>query len=470
MRYLLAGCGLVLWLSSAALAQTVEISLAGQTLAPVTAPFHVERLVDARPDRTRLGKVYRGLDNRPVSANFSHSLTDELMPLLRQALPAGPGTRPLLVRIHTLSIGETIRPTSETAEAELVLDFLEPVGSDGYRVLLSTGDMLENKGVDVTRRHAANIQTLLEQSIRQLSTLPPAPVPDTPVLTWDQVQAGQDGAPTVRYAVQTGPLQKGVYHTFEEFRNNTPSQDDGPFEIEKTPRRKKEWAGTFDIQPYYLYLDAQHPRRPVAKAWGISDGQTMYIRYRNHYFPLEAAGPDYSFTGFRNPEPDEMMTRAAMGAAFGLAGAALAAATLPDGSLPQRYELHLTTGRVVAHSLPTVGADGFVREDTAAVYLYRRPDSQPTQAVTVQVDGRQVGELLPGSYLALSWRDRRREMNLCVRGQAETCKVFVPDFAAATYLECGFGSSTEAAPTLKAVPPKEGVFYLKKFRSRQRPQ
>ncbi|MDV2687450.1 hypothetical protein RYX56_24190, partial [Alkalihalophilus lindianensis] len=83
------------------------------------------------------------------------------------------------------------------------------------------------------------------------------------------------------------------------------------------------------------------------KAWGISDGQTVYIRYRNHYFPLEAAGADYAFTGFRNPEPDEMMTRAVMGPAFGLAGAALAAATLPDGSTPQRYELHLTTGRVV---------------------------------------------------------------------------------------------------------------------------
>ena len=98
MRYLLATTSLALLLRTASVAQTVEIALNEQQLAPVQVPFHVERVIDARPDRTRLGKVYRGLDNRPVSATLGRALPEELTPLLQHALP-GPVERYLSRRV-----------------------------------------------------------------------------------------------------------------------------------------------------------------------------------------------------------------------------------------------------------------------------------------------------------------------------------------------------------------------------------
>ena len=458
-----------LLLTSPALGQTLTISLPPPAAAHSAPAFHFEKLVDARPDRSRLGAVHRGLDNKLASANFEQSMTLELTPWFQQALPASPDTRPVVVRVHALSIGESITATSETAAAELVIDFLEPVGPDAYRLLLSTGELVESKGLDVTKHHPRNLQKVLEQSLTKLAALPsPASAETTGLLTWAQVTAGEDGTPAQRYPVQQEPLKRGVYRSFEEFRANAPNAQAGPFELVKTPRTAREWVGTDNVEAYYLYLDEDHPRRLVRDAWGLSDGQTAYIRYRNRYFPLTPAGSSFSFTGFRPADPNDLAAVATMGIMFGLVGSLVTAATLPDRSQRQPYDLHLTTGRVVAQMQPTVAADGFLREDTAAVYLYRRPDAQPNEVVRVRVGGREVGQLAAGSYLAFGWHDRQREMQLCVGTQEETCKSFVPDFTTTTYLECSLPSGTSTAPGLQTAPEKEGVFYVKKYRLRQR--
>ncbi|UOG76133.1 hypothetical protein MTX78_05930 [Hymenobacter tibetensis] len=157
MRFLLL-CGLLAAMGTPAVAQTFEFDLSQQTMTAMGTNFHLDKLVDARADRSTVGSVHRGMDNTPASANLRRELAAELTPLLQQALPIGPATRPLIVRIHALSIYEIIRPTSETASAELVADFLEPVGNDTYRLLLSTSELAESKGLDVTKQHDNNIK------------------------------------------------------------------------------------------------------------------------------------------------------------------------------------------------------------------------------------------------------------------------------------------------------------------------
>ncbi|OWP63354.1 hypothetical protein CDA63_09095 [Hymenobacter amundsenii] len=467
MRFLYLFCGLTWLLTTPGHGQTVTFGLPPLTAPLPSTAFHFDRLVDARPDRTRLGSVHRGVGNKLVSADFGQPLEAELTPWLQQALPATAATRPVVVRVHTLSVGEIITPTSETAAAELVIDFLEPVGADAYRLVLSTGELVESNGIDVTKHHPKNLRIALEQSLRKLAAQPAAS-DAAPTLSWTQVLAGVDGVAPERYPVQQQPLRPGVYKSFEEFRANAPTLQEGPLEIVKTPRKGREWAGTNNVEAYYLYLDPNHQRRPVRDAWGLSDGQTAYIRYRNRYFPLTPAGPDYTFTGFRIPDPNEQLAGVALGAMFGLAGALVAAATLPSGTQPQRYDLHLTSGRVVATERPNTTPDGFVRADTAAIYLYRRPDAQSGQPVRVQLNGREVGQLTAGSYLALSWTDRQQQLRICVGSEQETCRAFVPDFTTATYLECSLPSAISPVPSLTPVAEKEGVFYVKKYRSRLR--
>jgi hypothetical protein len=67
--------------------------------------------------------------------------------------------------------------------------------------------------------------------------------------------------------------KKGVYKSFEEFKNNTPSISD--YSIKKTEKA--------DL----LYVkDEQGQELPIRKVWGFCDGTTIYINSGNIYFPL----------------------------------------------------------------------------------------------------------------------------------------------------------------------------------------
>ncbi|UOG76132.1 hypothetical protein MTX78_05925 [Hymenobacter tibetensis] len=299
----------------------------------------------------------------------------------------------------------------------------------------------------------------MEQSLSHLKDVPPAS--NAPVLTWAQVVAGEEGA-SLRYPVQSGPPTRGVYRSFEEFRQNTPTLAEGPFEIRRKPRKGAQWAGTEDVEAWYLELDAYNPRRLVrGGAWGVSDGETAYVFYRGHYFPLQPAGNNYTFTGFKAHDPSAMAAGAILG---GLAGAALVAATSTNE--PQLYKLRMTSGRVVSSMKQAVSANGFAAPDTAAIYLYRRQDAAPTQPLVVTLGGREVGTLAPNSFLALSWRDRRQAMELCVRGGQPQCQSFVPDFTTATYFECSVPKGGGPTPAVVKTSPKEGTFYVHRFRVR----
>ncbi|WBA42071.1 hypothetical protein [Hymenobacter canadensis] len=148
-----------------------------------------------------------------------------------------------------------------------------------------------------------------------------------------------------------------------------------------------------------------------------------------------------------------------------LAGAAIAGSI--GTNQPQLYELRLASGRV-ATSLQPVGADGFAAAaDTAAIYLYRRADAGPATPLRVLVDGKEAGQLGPGQYLALNWRDKRRDMAICVQGEQEKCHTFMPLFGTTTFLACAPGSGA-AAPTVQPVAAKEGLFQLKHIKARER--
>ncbi|WP_207494493.1 hypothetical protein [Aridibaculum aurantiacum] len=84
------------------------------------------------------------------------------------------------------------------------------------------------------------------------------------------------------------PRKKGVYKTYEEYRDNSPSIE-----------------AEFTVKP--LYISRNNPlvaeadvsfigKRPK-KIWGISDGENVYVRvilgnfFQNHYFRLQCNGP-----------------------------------------------------------------------------------------------------------------------------------------------------------------------------------
>lgn len=79
-------------------------------------------------------------------------------------------------------------------------------------------------------------------------------------------------------------------------------------------------------------------------------------------------------------------------------------------------------------------------------------------------DGKPAGTLGPDQYLALSWRDRRRDLKLCLQDpNGDVCHTFVPVFGTATYLLYTPGTT----PAIQPVAAKEGVFRIKHMKLRR---
>jgi hypothetical protein len=441
----------------------------GQKLDVPASPWQVTQVLDLRADRSRLGQVHRGLGNQLVSASFVHSLSAELLQFIDIQLPPAPGRRPVLMRVLTLALSEDLRASSEHAEAELVADFLEPQPDSTFRVLLTVGELTRRGGLDVTRFHPANLALVLQQALRQLAALPPA-APHSEVLSSADVRAGRGGAAAQRFAIQQAPMPKrGLYRSFQEFRDNAPSEPAYAYLIEHIPHSGKRWAGTDEVQPYYLHTDAAHPRRnvPTANLWGLSDGKEMLVVYRSHFYKLLPAADGRHYTFLGPPVYDAQAAATVAGAAVvgGLVGAAIAGAATSGANTMDPYELHLASGRIVPVEEPgRADANGFATADTAKIYVYRRPESGKSQPLTLNASGQATTQLSPVQWTALSWQDRRRELEICVQSAAgaKSCLRFVPDFSRTTYLECAVPAGG-GAPILREVPAKEGLFELRRI-------
>lgn len=188
---------------------------------------------------------------------------------------------------------------------------------------------------------------MLQQSLRQLAALP-LTAPTTETLSRADALAGQDGATSPHFAIQTaGTPKRGFYHTFREWRDNTTSKPDYTCENEHIPHAGPRWAGTDEVQVAYLRTDAKHQRTLVGRnnIWSLSDGKEMLIAYRGRFHP---------------------------------------------------DEVHLASGHVLpAQEAGQTDAIGFQKmPDTARVYVFRRADSPKDRAVTLDVNG-QADEPLP---------------------------------------------------------------------------
>lgn len=441
-----------------------RFDLKAATLDVPTGPWRVVRVLDARPDRSRLGMVHRGLDNSLTSANFSQPLAAEVQQFISQKLPSRPDARPVVLRILTLTVGEELRANSETGTAELIADFLEPQPDSTYRMLLPVGEVVRQGGLDVTGRHAANVATLLQRALQQLAARPTS-APATETLTQADALAGKGGVASQRFAIQAAaPPKRGFYRTFQEFRDNTPSEPDMAFMISRIPHPGKRWAGNDELQPIYLSSNPAEPQRSVSgkDLWGLSDGEDLLIVHRNRFYKLlpAADGRSYTFMAPALPTTQEIANGAAIG---GMAGSMIAASLTKHVT----YELHLASGQTVpAQNAEQTDANGFsTNADTAAIYVYRRPDAAAKQPLTFTVNSKPYTALESRDYVALTWRDRRNDLKLCAQlgTGAEVCHAFVPDFSQPTFLECSVPEAGKP-PVFRVVPAKEGMFEVKRIR------
>jgi len=431
---------------------------ADQAKPIATEALYIAQVVDLRLNQNNIGWVQGGMYDNRILANFRGSFKQELTSFAQAASPRKPNARPLLMCVRELQVTEHAKPTYQTASAELVVDYLYQ-NANGYHLIAHTADAITTKSIlDATAYHDYNLAKVLNQSLGKLATINLEQlIATTPAMTWEEVLGSEDLSQASYPIMVDSLLRSGVYSTFQEFRNNAPSQI-GSIQVDQVPLQGNGWAMSYQAIPH-LYTTEGHRVSISNKAWGFCDGKQFYIRHDKAYFPLKRRADDFTFLGLTPPNwRDHSANISPMGEPR-----VVIVHSAPN--LPMEYSLNMATGQVHEFTPPIAPMAAPV--DTTSIVVYRRPDAAPDQVITILIDGQVQGTLHGNEYVVIPWADKKKELALCARTNQETIYRFHPNFLAGNYLDCRLTSTTQAAPRLRLVLAEEGATYVSELKLAQ---
>ena len=457
--------GSLLLQAAPAAAQTtayhIELTAPSESLRHSKYPFYVQQVVDARPNRSGLGTIRRGLGNTPIPADFQKGLEVAVTDFLNYWVPPQPTLKPLLLRITTLRVGEYQDGNGEHGTAEVAAEWYYP-GADGqFNLVRYTNRYIEESTVlgDVTPTHGRRIADLLLEMAAEVAATPetqPTPAAQAPGFTLAQLQLPQAPRPLPILATKT--LQAGIYHSFSEWQQNRPQEPGRPV-VDARPYHTGEWAGYLQVTPYRPTPEGR--RVPVNNAWGFCDGERVYVRFAGSYYLLEKRGPNYLFFAPAPPSYSQAgsMVGGVLGGAMG--GAILGRST--DGhKFP--FGLDVQTGQIAPYGSLSHTADGLARP-TTLLLLYSPDEKKTGPQVQVTAPAPAVSQTLaPRNYASFSWPSvPSQPLCLAVPGLPAACQTLELAAGVANYYQVIASTSPGSTPTLRRLDAQTGAALLRRL-------
>jgi hypothetical protein len=308
------------------------ISLSSEMLSARTKlNFRVVRIIDGRRDKSNIGLVQKGMSNRPTFAAFKTPISQEIMGLLSRSGVATTGPD-VILRVEYLAVSEQTRATTETAKTEIAMDLFRVSGDEATFVARKIAAK-ESRGMEVTAKHPGNIASAIEDILLQFNAFEffsPAEgeptVPLSEIADYRSEPLAEVNAPIL----DAENYNDGLYGSFEEFRDNTPSFIDG-YEVREGDPLRARW-----VDP-----DGKRTRvRDAVYALAYKNG--LYIFFNGFFYPIEKYSNGLFFNGPAVPDNGAIMAGGIMG---GLIGGAIAAAA---SAKTTRYKIDLSNGSLQA--------------------------------------------------------------------------------------------------------------------------
>src|SRR5690606_18161338 len=186
--------------------------------------FYISEIVDARSNKDIIGIVQRGLNNKQQVAKFKNGLQPELKSVVADLYQQSNLT-PLIVRVLKLNVFERTLLNSETAIAEVIVEFYTKTNA-GMALVKSAASTVTSSGLDVTKSHGRNIERCLVDCLNQVNTFlshKPHTFDDAPAVDYKTLFETPDALAEYKYNILVDRSRvKGVYRNFIEFRDNAP--------------------------------------------------------------------------------------------------------------------------------------------------------------------------------------------------------------------------------------------------------
>ncbi len=448
-------------------AQDYYLDLSRQRLTVPDRKVAVDQVLDGRHDNLPIGYVYRGLsNNNPLTVTFRHGIGAEFTALIHSRLPARPTDYRVVLCVRQLHVNEQHTQDIDIGEAYLSIDAYmhQP---DGYHFLQSIGSHVITGERDVTHLHASHVAQLLSYTLSQLSTQADWETAlSQPARTLAQLPADKPVALPSRAEREPLPPilrevpRRGIYRSFAQFLANQPDTKQA-FRLDTVqPQLRsylalREWNRVPWVQP--VVATAPGKWEVPADIWGFSDGQNLFVRHEEHFFPLLRQGRFFTTVGnapldnqFIDPnrtQPDIIL-------------ALSSPSSVSD--IPVGYAVDMHSGELERYP----GLHAPTRPDTAFVYVYRPARAAGPPVVQVWLNGKQAGALRPGEYLELPWPYYATLFSLCLidESQGSACQHLIPDVTRPNFLRVTFSPE---APLWQWVTPEQGLSDLDELDKRR---
>ncbi|OQP40877.1 hypothetical protein A4H97_14810 [Niastella yeongjuensis] len=263
------------------------ISLEPQHIIITSSAFSNVRIVDTRLDTT-LGIIHRGALQSPVELKNTQPLKDELASAVAKLiLGASKQEGTLCVNIRQFGLSEYSAAGIRTGVFRLsAVFYLRQANS--YRKLLTVNTRVLIKAVlgDVTKRLLDTVPQVWGSLVQQAASYDPAQSEAATQLTAryiDELDVEEKKALPV---YNTNLAQKGLYATFDDFKNNRPSQQAAFYYKD----------GVIAPLVYELKENGMVGKEiKFNKFYAVCDGKKMYVSGLYGLYPLTKTDNDFYF-------------------------------------------------------------------------------------------------------------------------------------------------------------------------------
>jgi hypothetical protein len=286
-----------------------EITLAKKRVKVSSLKYSIVDVVDGRKDTLSIGWVQTGLANRKQLATFPQPASREIMQLLQQSGIIHDEGPKVILRIEYLSVSEQTRLTTENARAQVGLDLFRIEGDQAWFVGREYATV-EDRGGDVTHKHAGNIARAIGEILTAFNAYDlSASSEDDTFYPITEIADFRDTS----YVEPTAPIYTatrypdGLYTSFNEFRNNTPSIVDG-YEVNGDNQVRVRW------------VDRKGRKRRIRESvYALAHNNKLYIFFDNNFYPIERRNHGFYFQGPDVQDPGAVIAGGWLGGALGAA-------------------------------------------------------------------------------------------------------------------------------------------------------
>jgi hypothetical protein len=342
------------------------VSLDKADLKIRNAGFRLAEVTNATGKETNIGFVEKKISYEDVPAHFARDIGEELKEFIQRNLDTKDGLNQLYLRVNTMKISESYDGVLEKASVKTELTFIYKLNGRYVEKLTVNKVITRAANIGISKQQPDMIAQAIAESFddfymrSKAGKLNSISIPEEELY----IRPAEDEL-LLKSIMEADRSSRGIYHTYMDFRENTPDMET-PFDLEY--KSKSSENETITIK--HARITHSETGDKITDIWGFTDGHAIYYAVGKKFLPLQKDELGY----YLELKVADLNTMNLAGVAGGLLGSSIAYAATPKS----KVRLLLKTGQL-DYTLQAEVNPGSARAEYGITFFssaYNKPDSK----------------------------------------------------------------------------------------------